>query len=775
MQRLRTRLRASASRGAPAALSLDFLSASGALDHRITFSRGSNATLTDSTGKITYAPSNLLTYSEQFDNAAWTKVAATITANVATAPDGTQTADKLVENTATTDHRVSRSVSGSVSVFSIYAKAAERSFLALGTGVANEAVWFNLATGTIGTKQSAATGNIQSVGNGWYRCSVLSVAPTNIQAFVTNADNVFSYTGDGTSGIFIWGAQLSPVTYQTTPGTYNSTTPKNLLGFTQEFDNAAWTKTNATVTANAFLAPDGTLTADKLVENTAASAAHWIDFSNTTLVASGSTVTASVYLKAGERTWVNLNLGTGQSAYFNLANGTVGTTVGTLLGTSITSAGNGWWRCSVAAVTAASTGRLSVYIATGNGTASYTGDGTSGIYIWGAQLSDSASLDPYVYNPAAAAASAAYYGPRFDYDPLTLAAKGLLIEEQRTNLLTYSADFTNAAWTKIQATVSGNTTLAPDGTTTADTLVGSTNNTVKFTAQTGLASTTGTFTVYAKAAGETVISLWLVGATVGASFTLTGSGSTALLGATSSSITPVGNGWYRCTVQHNSATTTAHIYLRTGSSFTGDGTSGVFLYGAQLEAGSFATSYIPTVASQVTRSADVAQMLGANFSSWFNQNEGTFVVEASGFALGSYTMYSATDNSSANRTQSAFFGTSFQFFVQAGGAASANLNGSSLVANVTAKIAGAYKTNDFAASLNGGAVSTDTSGAVPVVNRLGIGHLAIGAMELLNGHIRSLGYYNTRQPNATLQTLTNPSTTPSLALNFISDTYTVGA
>ena len=173
----------------------------------------------------------------------------------------------------------------------------------------------------------------------------------------------------------------------------------------------------------------------------------------------------------------------------------------------------------------------------------------------------------------------------------------------RRNLLTWSEGFdVTASWTASNAVVVANSATAPDGSITADLLRNTATNTAKRVTQTSLPSTVGTLTIYAKAAGETQISLWLVGASVGASFTLTGSGSTASLGATSSSITALADGWYRCAVYHSSASTTADIYLRTGSSFIGDGTSGVFLWGAQFETGSTATPY-----QRVTSAFDVTE------------------------------------------------------------------------------------------------------------------------------------------------------------------------
>lgn len=159
---------------------------------------------------------NLLVRTEEFDNAAWVKVQASITANVATAPNGTATADKLVESIANSAHyayfSTGNTLTASAHTASIYAKASERSFLYL-TFETSTAIgaWFDLSNGTVGTVQAGVTAQITSVGDGWYRCSVSRVVSAGLHYFtprVTNSDNVSSYLGDGTSGIFLWGAQL---------------------------------------------------------------------------------------------------------------------------------------------------------------------------------------------------------------------------------------------------------------------------------------------------------------------------------------------------------------------------------------------------------------------------------------------------------------------------------------------------------------------------------------------------------------------------------------
>lgn len=163
---------------------------------------------------------NLLTYSEQFDNAAWTKTNATVTANATTAPDGTSTADFLVETAATGSHQIVSNVnpiSGVTYVSSFYAKANGRNWVAFYTssasGGAGRFAYFDLVNGAVGTVQSPLTASIQSVGNGWYRCSVTFTTNSSNELsaiIIASANGVVSYAGDITKGVFIWGAQAVP-------------------------------------------------------------------------------------------------------------------------------------------------------------------------------------------------------------------------------------------------------------------------------------------------------------------------------------------------------------------------------------------------------------------------------------------------------------------------------------------------------------------------------------------------------------------------------------
>jgi hypothetical protein len=161
---------------------------------------------------------NLSRRTQEFDNAWWSKVGSTITANQVIAPDGTLSMDKLVENTANSAHGVQASSSAVASglsyTFSIYAKASERSFIRITGNAAGlvGAAFYDTSTGNVGTVAAGTTATMDNVGNGIYRCNFTrtTTSASNVEFLVsvTSADNVSSYLGDGTSGIFIWGAQL---------------------------------------------------------------------------------------------------------------------------------------------------------------------------------------------------------------------------------------------------------------------------------------------------------------------------------------------------------------------------------------------------------------------------------------------------------------------------------------------------------------------------------------------------------------------------------------
>jgi hypothetical protein len=360
--------------------------------------------------------------------------------------------------------------------------------------------------------------------------------------------------------------------------------------------------------------------------------------------------------------------------------------------------------------------------------------------------------------------SAAIDAPRFDYDPVTLAAKGLLIEEQRTNLLTYSEDFSNAFWTKSNATVTANATTAPDGLNTADTLVEDTATSTHYVTTPTVTVTSGvpyTFSCYVKAAGRSWVRLADTAFSNVTAFFNVATGVAGTIGSsvTANSITSVGNGWYRCTITYATTTTGSTPRINVASadntvSYTGDGTSGLFIWGAQLEAGAFATSYIPTVASQVTRSADVASV--NTLSPWYNSTEGTLYVEAQVFEINAgVTRYFASLNDGTASNFSGIFKSTATAggVTTTGGVSQGSLFSGTMTPLTTQKMALAYKTNDSAFTLNSAAPATDATVSLPVVNQLTIGSLITGN-SYVNSYIRRITYYPRRLSNAELQAIT---------------------
>ena len=345
---------------------------------------------------------------------------------------------------------------------------------------------------------------------------------------------------------------------------------------------------------------------------------------------------------------------------------------------------------------------------------------------------------------------------RFDHDPTTLVSNGLLIEEARTNLLLQSADLYetgvgNLNWTYQGGDMAANTQVSPDSTTTADTLTTTGAAKSIYQSATVLASTSYTFTVYAKlgtmAAADYKIAVYN---NTGASF---------IASDVVPSIVPNATSWSRVAYSFTTPVgcTSVRVYpFRNGSTIA---SSTLHLWGAQLEAGAFATSYIPTTTAAATRAADVASMTGTNFSSWFNASEGSFVwsgdfgnTVAAGFPR-AFEVHDTTANESI-RLQRNDASVNGRLSILDGGVSQVATDIGSVPSTAfsAVTISVAYKLNDFAASVMGGAVVTDTTGTMPTVTAINLGaNFTLGNM--LNGHISRLTYYPTRLSNSILQSL----------------------
>jgi len=344
--------------------------------------------------------------------------------------------------------------------------------------------------------------------------------------------------------------------------------------------------------------------------------------------------------------------------------------------------------------------------------------------------------------------------PRFDHNPVTGESLGLLVEGAATNLLTYSEEFDNANWTKTDITVTADVFVAPDGTTTADKIIPDATTTFHRVLQTPdlVNGSVYTYSCYFHAAEFDYGYLYVYSADEGRIFNLADGtlGSVIISSPDASTISDAGNGWYKCsiTVTVGAGASGAWVGATNSASsanILGDGVSGIYIWGAQLETGSRASSYIKTEASTVTRAADSASMTGTNFSSWYNAAEGTFVLDAVGYESGQ-SIVAAQNAAFTNYIELAWRTSGLTLplaYIADGGVNQALLSGLSAGSNKTAL---AYRNNDFALSANGGAPTTDSLGTVPSVDRL---------VFYANSTIKRLAYYPRRLPDAQLQAITS--------------------
>lgn len=353
--------------------------------------------------------------------------------------------------------------------------------------------------------------------------------------------------------------------------------------------------------------------------------------------------------------------------------------------------------------------------------------------------------------------------PRFDYNPIALVCRGLLIEESRTNSLQYAEDFTQSVWSKVGATISANAIEAPDGNTTADKLVEDTStgsHRILATGTNGISLTSGlTYTVsfFVKNAGRDYAYIRLNNAggdLVAGNVRLSDAAVTQTLTGTITATTYL-NGWVRIVGTGTSASTSiGYGELRasnsaTYASYTGDGTSGLYLWGAQLEAGSFATSYIPTTTTALTRNADVATMTGTNFSDWYNAGAGGVVARVLPSTVSGTRPALQFDDATVNDAITLRgVTTNPELVIIDGGSPQAQIDAGTIAANTAYNLGAAWNINNCAASVNGGAAVTDNSATIPTATQARLGS---DGSNYLNGHLQTLRYWPQRIINAEMQ------------------------
>jgi hypothetical protein len=350
------------------------------------------------------------------------------------------------------------------------------------------------------------------------------------------------------------------------------------------------------------------------------------------------------------------------------------------------------------------------------------------------------------------------YAPRLDYTG-NVDCPHLLLEPNRTNVVPYSEQFDNSSWGKQAVTVNTNAGISPDGTQTADKIIPSAvSSTHQIRYLSLISSQTCATSVFAKADGINTFEILDGSSAVnGASFNLL-DGTFTNNGSGVGSMIYYGNGWYRCIVI--SITTGFRIYCPTSATnVSGDGSSGVLLWGAQLETGSYPTSYIPTSGSAETRTADICNNAGT--SAEFNVTEGVLFAEIKGLVDvdASNRYISLTDGTVANSVMIQYR-NSGELRLYNGGTSSSNMIFRDASADLTQnkKIAIKYgsSTSNYKVFINGVEKTVDSgfsASALTALDEIKFTYVTSG--NGWYGNVKQLIYFNEALSDSELQTLTS--------------------
>ncbi len=499
----------------------------------------------------------------------------------------------------------------------------------------------------------------------------------------------------------------------------------NLLTYSNTFSDAAWTKNNLTLTAGQ-VDPDG---------GTNATRAEFSGVSYIFQAPSTAFATASIYVRATSGT-ANIRIGDSNGNF--------------VVAYALTES---WQRITAFGATMAG---ISIDSFIGG---SWT---AQDVIIAFAQFETGDIATPYIPTTTAAVSVGITADiPRLDYTGG--GCPSLLLEPERTNRARFSEQFDNAYWTKSGATILANAAVSPDGFQNADKLVEDAGVVQPsfFRLSIAGANVVHTNSIYAKA-GERIWLVMNIGDGINSArawFNL----SAGVIGTVNAGLTAqiqdAGNGWYRCIITRSVvafASTVIEYQIATSDGvegYTGNGTSGLFIYGVQFEVGSYPTSYIPTLGSSVTRLADAASKTG--ISSLIGQTEGTLFVEFDATITGNASSYAGIALNNGTSSNILAFG-----YYQNGRIQAVAFVGGSLLVNIDLpafalttgnhKFALSYKLNDYVFYVDGVQVGSDTSATVPATSVLNL-YDVVGA----NMAYSQVALFTTRLTNAELASLTS--------------------
>jgi hypothetical protein len=493
---------------------------------------------------------------------------------------------------------------------------------------------------------------------------------------------------------------------------YIEQTPANIFTYSETFTNGVWQYGAVTATDNQVIAPNGTQTGALM---TISAGGHY--FRQNVTVVPGGIYTLSFYAKRGTASDLAYSV-------YDLTNG-----ANIIAATSYYSQTNSseWSRISVTFTAPAGCVLAGCY-------PTRDGGATGTFYLWGAMVNIGSTAKPY--QPTT---------DRLNYPRITYQnGRGALLNEpQKTNLVLYSQQF-NVGWTLYQgASLTPSASLSPDGTQNAFALNVATLGYSGIYQSTGGGTIEATTSIFAKKGTlDWILMVDSAGSAGRAWFNLANGTIGTVTGGWVAKIEPFKDGWYRCILQNPSATIFGfQIGASTGDNVVTPATTGnIYIYGAQLEAQRYASSYIPTTSATVTRPTGNVRKTGV--SSYIGQTEGTLYTD---FVLGDQWETGATgtdqnlltisDGSYNNVVMTTVYpavGNILMYAVVGNSIQVNNAITGILVPGRRYKTALAYKQNDYALYLNGVQISTDTSATVPACSQADITQNLFGGSQFSN-------------------------------------------
>ena len=525
---------------------------------------------------------------------------------------------------------------------------------------------------------------------------------------------------------------------------------ENLSTYSENLTNAAWNATNASTVSSSEFTPDNNRNSVKLVANVG-NALHSL-FNGSVAMVSGNAYTFSVIAKASGLQYLQLSYSsaahpTNQHANFDLINGVITANVSGVASMKYLS--NGWYECSFTEVSnnTNSSNCLVILVDTPTATrgASFVGNGIDGILIYKAQTTQSSYLLPYVQTFDVAVTKAFTANPRYE-------EKGLLVEGISTNLSIRSQDISNSSWLPAGITKAGNSALAPDDSFSAGRITEDSSNAAHLLLSPSFSAVAGrtySFTVFIKKQSSRNVTIGFQNTFGGSSasfFNLSTGVTNVASGAQviSAKQVEIANGWIRCEIQaiaEATSTSRGILYMTNESnvvSYQGDGQSTLLVWGCQVEELPFATSYIHTEGSTVTRAADVitSPIATINNELSISSKASSLGLQASAVAI----LDLATDANNFVRLSVSATGTD-RFDIRnfgvliLGATGTSDLTGNNVRQTLTAS-------RLIALGYSNGAVSvTDTSISVPAVTSVSIGRALQGG-AIFYGNISNIEIYD---------------------------------